>query len=273
MGESQVRCILTGQQIWDDCVVFLLGPHGYGPQDVPPTRNPGGCNLPFGGSDEVHHWPLTLPVFATVGSCWGTIKSVEQNDYSREHQQVLGCDLKEMFCAVVESRGKVLSPTMKTAADWYADKHIEQAEVWKDSNRYASLYKTAQRQWRASWADIAHVSLDAWKTLCKPEFAESVHRIFRRGTDPFVGRKKPSPYDHWERNAFEVFPVCEYTTLTYQGFIQESESLNRLMSLRVLLDSLRVMGGELRPSVIYGERSDESTALRTRTLQYMLANT
>lgn len=256
---SYPRCILTGELIDGECMVFLLGPHGCGNHDKPPQKSPGGCNLPTGANDSVVYWPLTLPVQCSVGDNCGEIESVVDSKYNVKHEAVLGIEsFQSLFDTVVED-GSIPSMALQRAAE------IVREEDSKLGKSLPAVYnKLVKHSWMAKWADIAHVSMGAWTKLCVPS------QMQRKKSAVWHNKKSSvSQYSEhdWYYNADDYYPICKYSVLAYRDFLHEDEARELLDKLVALIRNVSFMHGELRPSVIF--RDEYRDTSRLQILEYM----
>lgn len=282
MGESYPRCVLTGEKIWDEAVAFLVGPQGYGPHDVPPT--PVGSHLSF--SENVHHWPLTLPVRVCVGPTWGEIRHVYgPREWLIIHRRKLGVSLKHMLNYAVN--GRFYSPGFHAAAQLIYERNKrtygnfenisdEDAEAkvgaaFDNGLNYAgqTLNDWQKSQGKDYWVQLYLQMLRSSRNIAKNNIERSwraqwadivyVHpQAWKHLCAPAKPRGAHSapeiedPKTDWENVARHSYDMlCEYSVLTYREFLQHPYSLLQQRRLSRLITCLSVMSGTLAPPPLH----------------------
>lgn len=198
MGDSQVACALSGAPVYNECVVIVLGPGGYGDHSAPPRLAAGGLHLgPIARSEPIYA-PLTLPIRAIVNSYRGAIVQCLDDEHDQWLREHWGAGALEIANAAIEG-GCVTGDRFKDHVaqidherSWNDfDASDEGIEAYVAASR--SLCETAQgiencakqariralemrrrkeeakrNAYGASWADALHVRADVWDELVVP---------------------------------------------------------------------------------------------------------
>jgi hypothetical protein len=277
MGDSQVACALSGAPIYDECVVIVLGPGGYGDHSAPPKLAAGGCHFGPISRRELIYAPLTLPIRARVGSYHGAIEQCLDNEHDQWLRKHWGASALEIVNAAIED-GRPVGDGFKTHAA-YVD--YERSSMWDEFDTSDAGIEARVAAARAKWQlDFAAGRLTPYLIEQGVEDWTRQAREYALGTRLAKEAAKRGVYnaswadavhvraDVWnelvvqqddnDEDSFCTLSLCSLSPFS-QGMYEKHRDEPHIQALSEQLERFvgyALSGGHLMPSVIFNHDSD-----------------
>ena len=270
MGDSHVSCALTGAPVYDECVVIVLGPGGYGDHSAPPRLSAGGCHFCASPHDDGPiYLPLTLPIRARVGSTWGKIDECLDAEHDLYLRERWGAGAVEIVNSAIESGALVGSEIRSHIAE---RDHVESTR-WDEYDTTDAGIDAYVASERARWeSDLARGRLTPDQIRWGIEDHARNARASRLQTRAMKVASKRGVYgaswcdaahvraDVWDELTIERgFGLPYYCVSPYSVALYQRHRTPHLDALALQLDafySAVASLGRLMPSVIHNEDRD-----------------